>query len=110
MQYISGSQPFETRGPLTNFVSQSRTTTENCATGELLLITMTRLYQFIWNNNIKYEYNILLSYITINSVSQIWWHSECVFCLFYINCIDSRNFWVWMYNAIRFKIKCAYMV
>ena len=33
--YDSGSQPFETRGPLTSFVIWSRTTTEYCVTGTL---------------------------------------------------------------------------
>jgi hypothetical protein len=31
--YFSGSQPFETRGPLSNFVSWSRTTTDNLGIG-----------------------------------------------------------------------------
>ena len=30
MMYNSGPQPFETLGPLTNFVSRQQTTTENC--------------------------------------------------------------------------------
>lgn len=32
---VSGSQPFEPRGPPTNFVSRSQTNTENCANGKL---------------------------------------------------------------------------
>jgi len=36
--YLSGSQPFETQGPLCKFFLGSQTTTENCSTSALWLV------------------------------------------------------------------------
>ena len=72
--YSSGSQPFETRGPLMSFETRSRTNTENCVTDSLAH----------YNNNNNTQ--LVTRHMSVNAYSYIYERTESqALCYVYLN-------------------------